>query len=76
MFLTAQGYLGLSQEGFRIGDVVCIFSGGDVPYLLRQAMPPHDGMFQFLSECYVHGVMDGEAMNNLESNHLESFFIK
>jgi hypothetical protein len=76
MFLTAQGYLGHSQEGFRIGDVVCIFSGGDVPYLLRQAMPPHDGMFQFLSECYVHGVMDGEAMNNLESNRLEPFLIK
>jgi hypothetical protein len=78
MFLTTRGYLGLSQEGFAIGDVVCIFSGGEVPFLLRQAgaLPPHDGMFQFLSECYVHGVMDGEAMKNIESNHLEPFLIE
>lgn len=76
MFLTARGYMGLSQEGFQIGDLVCIFSGGEVPFLLRQDMPPHDGMFQFLSECYVHGVMDGEAMSNLESNHLQPFLIK
>jgi len=76
MFLTAQGYMGLGQEGFRMGDIVCIFSGGDVPFLLRQAMLPHDGRFQFLGECYVHGVMDGEAMNNLESIHLEPFLIE
>ena len=76
MFLTTRGYLGLGHEGFRVGDVVCIFSGGEVPFLLRQAKPPRNGVFQFLSECYVHGVMDGEAMNNPESNHLEPFLIE
>lgn len=78
MFLTTRGYLGLSQEGFRIGDVVCIFSGGEVPFLLRQAgaMPPYDGLFQFLCECYIHGVMDGEAMKNIKSNYLSPFSIE
>ena len=76
MFLTIGGYLGLGHEGFQIGDIVCIFIGGEVPFLLRQAKTPHDGMFQLLSECYIHGVMDGQAMNNQESDHLERFLIE
>jgi hypothetical protein len=79
MFLSTQGYLGLSQEGFQVGDVVCIFLGGEVPFLLRESMSPNGGRFQFLSECYVHGVMDGEALGNLEmaeGNHLEPFLIE
>jgi hypothetical protein len=79
MFLSTQGYLGLSKEGFQVGDVVCIFLGGEVPFLLRESMPPNGGRFQFISECYVQGVMDGEALGNLEvaeGNHLEPFLIK
>jgi hypothetical protein len=72
MFFTVQGYLGLGQERFRVGDIVCIFSGGEVPFLVRQAKS-YSGMFQFLSECYVLGAMDGEAMKNSDSSDLESF---
>ena len=78
IFLTTQGYLGLGHEGFAIGDLLCIFSGGEVPFLLRRSgsMPPHDEMFQFLSECYIHGVMDGEATKNIESDYLEPLLIE
>lgn len=76
MFLTTQGYLGLSQEGFRVGDVVCILLGGEVPFLLRQASPPHTGLFNLLSECYVHGVMDGEVMKDEADDQLETFVIE
>lgn len=75
MFLTTRGYVGLGQEGFRSGDVVCILLGGEVPYLLRQSASPHTGHFNLLSECYVHGIMDGEAMEDQESGHLETFII-
>jgi len=37
MFLTERGYLGLGQEGFQIGDVVCVFTGGEVPFLLSES---------------------------------------
>lgn len=73
MFLTTRGYLGLGQEGFQTGDMVCILLGGEVPYLLRQTV--HNGTAQLLSECYVHGIMDGEAMNDLSNDHLETFMI-
>ncbi|KAH0553321.1 hypothetical protein GP486_006575 [Trichoglossum hirsutum] len=76
MFLTAKGYLGLAQEGFQTGDIVCILCGGDTPFLLRQATLPNGGEFRLQSECYVHGVMDGEMMTGRESDHLESFSIE
>ncbi|KAL9104257.1 MAG: hypothetical protein Q9187_008924, partial [Circinaria calcarea] len=75
MFLTEQGYLGIGHRGFQVGDVVCIFSGGEVPFLLQPELC-RDGTWKFHSECYVHGVMDGEAMLNLEEHRLEKFWIK
>ncbi|KAH8587428.1 heterokaryon incompatibility protein-domain-containing protein [Bisporella sp. PMI_857] len=77
MFLTSQGYLGLGQEGFRAGDIVCLFSGGEVPFLVRDASQDSEktGAFYFLSECYVHGVMDGEAMESSSREPLEQFIL-
>jgi hypothetical protein len=74
MLVTERGYLGLGQEGSQVGDVICILAGGETPFMLRQS-PAHEGLFQFLGECYVHGVMDGEAMNNEGSSQLEKFLI-
>lgn len=64
MIVTEKGYLGLVQEGTRIGDVVCVFTGGETPFVLRPLSPGHEGRFQFLRECYVHGVIDGEVIND------------
>ena len=74
MFVTTSGRLGLSQEGFAIGDVVCVFCGGEVPFMLRARS--HDEKFEFLSECYVHGAMDGEALRNIELHQLKLFVLE
>lgn len=76
MFITTKGYLGLGHEGFLEGDVVCILSGGEVPFLLRESKHGSKQIFRFLSECYVHGVMDGEAMNDPARNSIEQFPIE
>ena len=76
MLLTERGYLGLSHEGFHIGDVVCVFTGGEVPFLLREGGASGNGMFQLLGECYIHGVMDGEVMQSPESKCMERFEIE
>ena len=68
MFVTEKGYLGLGQDGSQVGDIVCILFGGETPFMFRQSSPPQEGRFQFISECYIHGVMDGEIMNNQDSN--------
>jgi hypothetical protein len=41
------------------GDVEVVPLGGEVPLVLR---PRDDGGYYFVAECYVHGIMDGEAL--------------
>ena len=54
-------WIGLAPMASRIGDVVCILYGCSVPVVLR---PDADGgkWWQLVGECYVHGMMDGEAI--------------
>ncbi|KAL8898787.1 MAG: hypothetical protein Q9207_006528 [Kuettlingeria erythrocarpa] len=58
---TTKGCMGLYPRGTQIGDRVCIFSGGHVPFVLRQ-----DGerdSYQLIGECYQHGIMDGQVLS-------------
>jgi hypothetical protein len=71
MFVTAKGYLGMGREVVETGDLVCIFFGAETPFLLRQA--PCRQNFTFLGECYVHGIMDGEAMSMADKHTAEPF---
>lgn len=58
LFRTEQGLIGLGPRTLRPGDSVCIFFGSAVPYVLR----PVGDHFLFLGECCVHGIMNGEAL--------------
>ncbi len=58
-YLTQKGYVGLGREGMRVGDLVCILQGGQVPFLLRRT---ERGEYVLVSDTYVHGIMDGEFM--------------
>jgi hypothetical protein len=58
MFVSSTGWLGLAPHGTREGDVVFVAVGADVPYILRAC---EDG-YELIGECYVQGIMDGEAM--------------
>ena len=50
--------MGLGPNVMRPGDIVCVLGGGVAPILLR----PVDGHFQMVGECYVYGIMEGEAV--------------
>ncbi len=41
-------------------DLICILNGSEVPYVLRLQ---EDGTYLVVGECYVHGIMHGEAMS-------------
>jgi hypothetical protein len=56
---TSGGRLGQVPRGAAVGDLICVFYSGSVPYVIR---PVDNGFFTFVGECYVHGLMDGEAM--------------
>jgi hypothetical protein len=55
--LTKRGMLANVPAAAQPGDIVAVLLGGNLPYLLR----PCGGNFELVSDCYVHGLLDGEA---------------
>ncbi|EKJ71656.1 hypothetical protein FPSE_08102 [Fusarium pseudograminearum CS3096] len=58
-FRTAKGHIGIGPSEMATGDLLYILIGADVPYILR---PDIIGKVRLIGESYVHGIMDGEAM--------------
>jgi hypothetical protein len=52
--------IGTGPEGLRVGDIVCVLYGGDVPFILH---PDGKGQYTLIGECYVCGIMQGEALD-------------
>jgi hypothetical protein len=69
LFIMKEGYVGLGQEGFEVTDVVGILVGGETPFAFRASSVAGCGRFRFLSECYVHGVMDGELAGSFSKGY-------
>jgi hypothetical protein len=60
---TDGGYIGLAPTGTQIGDIVCILLGSHYPLVLRPAADANGRRtWLVVGACYVHGVMDGEAI--------------
>ncbi|KAG5752418.1 hypothetical protein H9Q70_004967 [Fusarium xylarioides] len=57
-FRTESGYMGLGPPDIQPGDAICLLLGGSVAYALRKSA--HE-TWTYVGECYVHGIMDGEA---------------
>jgi hypothetical protein len=55
------GKMGWVPGGAKAGDVVFVFNGGAVPYLLR---PRPDGTFWWVGECWIKDIMDGETLES------------
>ena len=72
--ITNLGFFGLVPMETRTNDLVCILSGGQTPFILRKVeevsenlkkeswnLGGYGGIYQLIGECYVSGIMDGEA---------------
>ncbi|KAK8113375.1 hypothetical protein PG984_013901 [Apiospora sp. TS-2023a] len=55
-FVTGDGLIGLGPPSLQVGDCICSFFRGDLIYALR---PSTNGLWRYVGECYLHGVMDG-----------------
>lgn len=58
LFETSRGFMGLGPAAAQVDDQVCLLLGGQVLYVLRDR---EDNHYEFVGECYVHGMMDGQA---------------
>jgi hypothetical protein len=52
--------MALVPPGATIGDCVYVIGGLEVPFLTREKKAGR-GEVELVGECYVHGIMDGEA---------------
>ncbi len=59
-FLTSSGYVGIGPRVMKPGDQVVIFSGGDIPHVVRQDKKSPT-KFRYLGDAYCDGIMDGEV---------------
>jgi hypothetical protein len=75
LMFTRKGYIGLGPSDTRNGDIICIFVGGQTPYVLRHNWSLVSPTFQFIGECYVHGIMDGEALDLMDFSKRETFIL-
>lgn len=60
--VTKQGYVGTVPKLAELGDVVAIMKGGRVPFILKRSLT-RPGAFRLVGECYIHGMMNGEALS-------------
>ena len=67
---TTSGLIGLFPAVAQAGDEVCIFEGCAQCYVLRRKT--RQETYEFVGECYVHGVMHGEALTDKYPQHKSS----
>ena len=61
--VTGDKFLGLGNATMQPGDMVYVLAGGSHPFVLRPQVN-HPDHFQLVGECYLHGIMDGQALRN------------
>ncbi|RDL32962.1 uncharacterized protein BP5553_08401 [Venustampulla echinocandica] len=57
---TVRGYAGQFSLYARVGDAIFLPLGSAVPFLIRPKNSTGN-MYEIIEECYVHGIMEGEA---------------
>src|SRR5204862_7846904 len=69
LMTTKKGYLGYVPRHSRAGDQIFVLMGCDAPLVLR---PLGNETYQLVGECYLHGVMYGEAIDALDKGEYET----
>jgi hypothetical protein len=64
---TSQGWRGVGPQTVEPGDMLVILFGSHVPFILRK----HDTFYRLISDCYMNGLMDGEAVQMWEDGELK-----
>ncbi|KAF2498159.1 hypothetical protein BU16DRAFT_440192, partial [Lophium mytilinum] len=68
-FTSTIGFMGLVPEEAQVGDRICVLFGVERPFVVRENGPS----WTMVGECYVHGLMDGEAVDGLPEDRVREF---
>lgn len=61
-FITRSGYFGLGPATMHRGDRCCILVGAETPYVIRKSQT--ETGYELIGECYLQGIMKGEAIKS------------
>jgi hypothetical protein len=76
LIVTAkQSFLGLAPPEAKENDLIFILFGCSVPVVLRPKYESGDDCYTFIGECYINGVMNGEALRSQEGTQ-DSRYVK
>ena len=67
LFITMDGFLGLSEESIQKGDMVCILFGCSIPVVLRK-----DSVCTFVSDACIVDYMYGKGVEEVEEGIRQS----
>lgn len=81
LFFTKRGYMGIGPAAMRAGDAAYVFAGGHMPFVTRRrrvrAVPGvgRRECHELVGECYIHGIMDGEAMGEFKRDKCSVYVV-
>jgi hypothetical protein len=70
LFVTQSGYIGLGPLTMQPTDMICVLLGCSVPVVIRNEAPNGHVL---VGECYMHGIMDGEAFEPGWEREVQTF---
>ncbi|KAH6644550.1 heterokaryon incompatibility protein-domain-containing protein [Boeremia exigua] len=62
--VTKKGRLAWCPNTCQVGDAISVLAGGTVPIVLREC---GNKTYQVVGDAYVHGIMDGEAIEDMRT---------
>lgn len=76
--IDGKSFVGLGPNKAHENDLICILFGCSVPVVLREkkAQGQTTKEYKFIGECYVDGMMDGEAIEELSKFEHEWFTMR
>lgn len=85
LFITEDGVTGLGPNMARPEDKVCVIHGCRVPFIIRRIEERKvwisegnmilENYYVLVGECYVYGLMNGEAVKNEKAEAKDIFLI-
>ena len=78
---TRNGRVGLRPASAQPGDVVVLIPNSSWPFIFRAAVKSSSSQVhvqathEYIGNAYIHGIMDGELMNDLRPEQLKEFVL-
>lgn len=72
------GYWGIIPSVAKKGDSICVGLGLDVPVVIREVENSESEslLYSFVGPAYIHGVMDGEILEDIEAGKLHQQLVR